>query len=168
MRANEDLYVKYNCIITYKGGTRNRTLELNTVKVTREEYRLIVAGAAQGRSLEETDGIEDVLSRMRENVEFIDKWTNLNGSLRKAPLKNPREIEKMELFLTDEDLRKIRSVPDPLAAFDRPEEHMTVYRSDGSSVTIRSEFGTVQITDTRKRGTMISMDADQFLSCFLH
>lgn len=74
----------------------------------------------------------------------------------------------MELFLTDEDLRKIRSMPDPLAAFDRPEEHMTVYRSDGSSVTIRSEFGTVQITDTRKRGTMISMDADQFLSCFLH
>jgi hypothetical protein len=70
--------------------------------------------------------------------------------------------------LEDEDLRKIRSMPDPLAAFDRPEEHMTVYRSDGSSVTIRSEFGTVQITDTRKRGTMISMDADQFLSCFLH
>ena len=152
MRVNDDLYVKYNCIITYKGGTRNRTLELNTVKVTREEYRLIIAGAAQGRSLEETEGIDDVLSRMKENVEFIDKWTNLNGSLRKAPMKKQREIEKMELFLTDEDLRKIRSMPDPLASFDRPEEHMTVYRSDGSSVSIRSEFGTVQITDTRKKG----------------
>ena len=103
------------------------------MKVTREEYRLIIAGAAQGRSLEETEGIDDVLSRMKENVEFIDKWTNLNGSLRKAPMKKQREIEKMELFLTDEDLRKIRSMPDPLAAFDRPEEHMTVYRSDGSS-----------------------------------
>ena len=168
MRVNDDLYVKYNCIITYKGGTRNRTLELNTVKVTREEYRLIIAGAAQGRSLEETEGIDDVLSRMKENVEFIDKWTNLNGSLRKAPMKKQREIEKMELFLTDEDLRKIRSMPDPLAAFDRPEEHMTVYRSDGSSVSIRSEFGTVQITDTRKKGALISMDAEQFLSCFLH
>ena len=74
----------------------------------------------------------------------------------------------MEIFLTDEDLRKIRSMPDPLAAFDRPEEHMTVYRSDGSGVTIRSKFGTVQITDTGKRGTIISMDADQFLSFFLH
>ena len=73
MRVNDDLYVKYNCIITYKGGTRNRTLEFNTVKVTREEYRLIIAGAAQGRSLEETEGIDDVLSRMKENVEFIDK-----------------------------------------------------------------------------------------------
>ena len=131
------------------------------MKVTREEYRLIIAGAAQGRSLEETEGIDDVLSRMKENVEFIDKWTNLNGSLRKAPMKKQREIEKMELFLTDEDLRKIRSMPDPLASFDRPEEHMTVYRSDGSSVSIRSEFGTVQITDTRKKGTIISMDAEQ-------
>ncbi len=168
MRVNKDIYVKYNCVITYKGGTKNRTQELNTVNVTREEYRLIVAGAAQGRSLEETEGIGDVLSRMRENVEFIDKWTNLNGSLRKSPLKKPSEIEKIDLFLTEEDLRKIRSIPDPLAMFDRPEEHMTIYRNDGSSVTISSEFGTVQITDTRNKGAIISMDADQFLSHFLY
>lgn len=167
MRVGKDLYINYDCTITYKDG-KHRNLSLASVKVTKEEYRAVVAGAAEGKPLEETEGIVDVLSRMKENAAYIDKWTNLNGSYRKTPLKTPRAIEKMEVSLTNEEVRKIRRMPDPLAAFDRPEEHMTVYRSDGSSVTIRSEFGTVQITDTRKRGTMISMDADQFLSCFLH
>ena len=152
MRVGKDLYINYDCTITYKDG-KHRNLSLASVKVTKEEYRAVVAGAAEGKSLEETEGIVDVLSRMKENAAYIDKWTNLNGSYRKAPLKTPRAIEKMEVSLTDEEVRKIRRMPDPLATFDRPEEHMTIYRNDGSSVTIDYEFGTVRISDTRKKGS---------------
>ena len=59
-------------------------------------------------------------------------------------------------------------MPDPLATFDRPEEHMTIYRNDGSSVTIDYEFGTVRISDTRKKRSFVTLDAEQFLSCFVH
>lgn len=167
MRAGKDLYINYDCVLTYEGG-KQRNIQLATVQVTREEYRLIVAGAAEGKTLEETAGIDDVLQRMRENAVYIDTWTNLNGSFRKKPLKTPRAIVKAEVSLTGEEIRKIQRMPDPLAVFDRPEEHMTIYRNDGSSVTISCEFGTVQIKDTRRKGTITSMDADQFLSSFTH
>ena len=167
MRAGKDLYINYDCVLKYEGG-RHRNLSMAAVKVTREEYRLIVAGSAEGKSLEETEGVDDVIQRMKENAAYIDTWTNLNGSYRKTPLKTPRAIEKMEVTITDEEVRKIRRMPDPLAAFDRPEEHMTIYRNDGSSVTIDYEFGTVRISDTRRKGSFVRMDADQFLSCFTH
>lgn len=112
MRVGKDLYINYDCTITYKDG-KHRNLSLASVKVTKEEYRAVVAGAAEGKPLEETEGIVDVLSRMKENAAYIDKWTNLNGSYRKAPLKTPRAIEKMEVSLTDEEVRKIRRMPDP-------------------------------------------------------
>ncbi|MGI8256193.1 hypothetical protein [Blautia difficilis] len=40
---------------------------------------------------------------------------------------------------------------DPIETLERPVEHMTVYRNDGSSVTLTAENGRVSIVDSREK-----------------
>ena len=46
-------------------------------------------------------------------------------------------------------------------------EHMTVYRNDGSSVTLTAENGRVSIVDSREKNVRHIIEADYFVSKFL-
>ena len=88
---------------------------------------------------------------MTENVEFVDRFMNKNGSLRKTPLKKKRAISKLEFFIPEYEYRRLKKMKDPIETLERPVEHMTVYRNDGSSVTLTAENGRVSIVDSREK-----------------
>ena len=54
------------------------------------------------------------ISRMTETVEYVDRWTSINGASRTAPLKNPRKITSLEIFLPDDVYQRVRRMKMPL------------------------------------------------------
>ena len=44
---------------------------------------------------------------MEEQVRFVDRWDNLDGSRRKTPLKKERDIAKIELLLPEDEIKRI-------------------------------------------------------------
>ena len=108
-------------------------------------------------------GISDVIDKMTENVEFADRFMNKNGSLRKTPLKKKRAISKLEFFIPEYEYRRLKKMKDPIETLERPVEHMTVYRNDGSSVTLTAENGRVSIVDSREKNVRHIIEADHFI-----
>ena len=158
----------YKCTITYgnlgrgeEGRTRNTDMYASIAK---EDYIRIMLEAAKGTPIREIEGIEDALEKMTEAVIFSDRYMNLDNTFRKTALKKPREIRSLEFYLTEQDNRRIKKMKDPEAMLAMPEEHMTIYRSDGSSVFISCEFGKVTIKDSRTRTQTVSTEAEYFLS----
>ena len=92
---------------------------------------------------------------MTENVEFADRFMNKNGSLRKTPLKKKRAISKLEFFIPEYEYRRLKKMKDPIETLERPVEHMTVYRNDGSSVTLTAEnlVGTWHVAEDEKENS---------------
>ena len=119
-----------------------------------------------GRSIT-FEGISDVIDKMTENVEFADRFMNKNGSLRKTPLKKKRAISKLEFFIPEYEYRRLKKMKDPIETLERPVEHMTVYRNDGSSVTLTAENGRVSIVDSREKNVRHIIEADYFVSKIL-
>lgn len=113
------------------------------------------------------EGISDVIDKMTENVEFADRFMNKNGSLRKTPLKKKRAISKLEFFIPEYEYRRLKKMKDPIETLERPVEHMTVYRNDGSSVTLTAENGRVSIVDSREKNVRHIIEADYFVSKIL-
>ena len=111
--------------------------------------------------------ISDVIDKMTENVEFADRFMNKNGSLRKTPLKKKRAISKLEFFIPEYEYRRLKKMKDPIETLERPVEHMTVYRNDGSSVTLTAENGRVSIVDSREKNVRHIIEADYFVSKIL-
>ena len=111
--------------------------------------------------------ISDVIDKMTENVEFADRFMNKNGSLRKTPLKKKRAISKLEFFIPEYEYRRLKKMKDPIETLERPVEHMTVYRNDGSSVTLTAENGRVSIVDSREKNVKHIIEADHFISKIL-
>ena len=116
----------------------------------------------QGRSLRETEALSEYIPGMREDVIYGDRFVNLDGSYRKVALKRPRDILGVEFFMADDDAARIKKMKNPLEVLCHSEEEMTVYRSDGSAVRIRSFFGEVEITDINRRETHI-LSSDEFI-----
>ena len=88
----------------------------------------------------------------------------MNGSQRTKPLKKPRCISKLEFFIPMSDYQCLKEMQNPMEVFVRPEEHMTIYRNDGSSVMISNEYGQVKVTDSRNPSSRIIREADHFIS----
>ena len=149
----EDLNFNYCYKITYESGeTYDRRRNELSVEISKEDYKKIITGVLQERPIEQIEGISDVIDKMTENVEFADRFMNKNGSLRKTPLKKKRAISKMK---------------NPIETLERPVEHMTVYRNDGSSVTLTAENGRVSIVDSREKNVKHIIEADHFISKIL-
>ena len=155
----------YQYRITYESGEQvyNKRSTL-CVDVTKEQYKKIVAGVLKGLTIEEIEGISDVLEEMTENVQFADRWTNKNGTSRSTPLKKPRGFSKLEFFMPELDYMRFKKMKDPLEVIDRPGEHMTIYRSDGSYIRLSTENGRVTIKDSKEENLMHIVDADHFIS----
>lgn len=161
--------INYLYTVTYENGrTRSsRASATQTIEVTDEDYLTIVKGVAGGKSLSEIAGIDSVLSSMRAHVVDDDSYMGLNGSYRNKKLREPRRIQGIELFLEDGFVRRIMSLSDPIAEMTRPEQVMTVYRSDGSSVEIHYRRGEIMYIDSKKKGQHSIMTADTFLNWFV-
>ena len=101
---------------------------------------------------------------MEEQVRFVDRWDNLDGSHRKTPLKKERDIAKIELLLPEDEIRRISKMKNPMEVLTRPSEQITLQRSDGSYVILSTEQGRVKLEDSRKNGMAMLMDTDQFLN----
>ena len=82
---------KFRYKITYIDGQTYDRKHILNVQVTEEEYKSIIQGVLQGLEIKDNPKIPDVISRMTETVEYVDRWTSINGASRTAPLKNPRK-----------------------------------------------------------------------------
>jgi len=133
------------------------------VEVSDEDYRKIVEGTSKGLDLGEIDGIEEAINNMKQRVIEIDCYYDLNGKLMNKPLKKPRRIADIEVRLPKRDAKRIMSMKDPLQELDRQAESMKIYRSDGSFVTIKYEFGQVIVEDSRNKGGRYMMNSDDFV-----
>ena len=134
-----------------------------SVQITEEEHKSIIQGVLQGTEIKDNPEISDVISRMTEAVEYVDRWMNINGASRTTPLKNPRKIASLEFFLPDDVYQRVQRMKAPLELANHGKEKMVLYRSDGSSVTISSYFGEVTIQNFREKNTSHVMTTDYFI-----
>lgn len=117
--------------------------------------------------IKDNSEIPDVISRMTETVEYVDRWMNIKGANRTTPLKKTRNIMNLEFFFPDDIYRRICRMKNPLEQLNHGEEKMMLYRSDGSSVTISSYFEDVTIQDSREKNTTHVMEEDYFIESIL-
>ena len=115
---------------------------------TREQYGRIIEKVIQGCTINEVPGIEKVVKDMEEQVRFVDRWDNLDGSRRKIPLKKERDIAKIELLLPEDEIKRISKMKNPMEVLTRPSEQITLLRSDGSYVILSTEQGRVKLEDS--------------------
>lgn len=150
--------------ITYENGQFYDRPHVMTVQITMDGYKKIVLGVLEGKRIEEIDDISETIEKMTEIVHYIDRWINMNGSQRTTPLKKARIISGLEFFIPMSDYKRLKNMQNPKEVFERPEEHMTIYRNDGSSVMIRYEYGQVKVTDSRNPCSCKICEADYFIS----
>lgn len=162
------MYLEFQCRITYENGQSYDRNNLFSVGVSKEEYKTVMLGVIKGIPIKEIPGIDDVISRMTEKVQDMDSYINLDGSYRTTRLKKPRAISEMEFTLPSSEYHRIMKMADPEAVFDRPEEHMTLYRNDGSSVNLSSENGKITIRDSRNKTSHTIMDVEHFISHIIY
>lgn len=153
--------------ITYENGQFYDRPHVMTVQITKDEYKKIVLGLLEGKRIEEIDDISEAIGKMTDIIQYIDSWINTNGSQRSKRLKKPRVISELEFFLPMSEYKRLSKIQNPRDVFERPEEHMTIYRNDGSSIMISCEFGLVRVTDSRNPCCCKVHEADQFLSTIL-
>lgn len=155
----------YTYKITYASGqSYDRWKSHLFIEVTEEQHRKIIENLIQGNTLSESVGIDEVLQEMERDVRYIDRWNNLDGTSRTTPLKKERDIARIELRIPEDEERRIRKMKNPLKTLTQPINQLEIPRnSDGSSVIISTEQGRVRIKDSRKSGTEVLTDADQFL-----
>ena len=59
---------------------------------------------------------------MEEQVRFVDRWDNLDGTHRKTLLKKERDIAKIELLLPEDEIRRISKMKNPAELLTKPSE----------------------------------------------
>ena len=158
---------KFRYKITYADGQTYDRKHILSVQVTEEEHKLIIQGILRGIEIKNNAQIPDVISRMTETVEYVDRWMNVNGANRTTPLKKARNITNLEFSLPDDVYQRICRMKNPLEQLNHGEEKMVLYRSDGSSVTISSYFGEVTIQDSREKNITHTMETDYFIERLL-
>ena len=163
------MHFEYCYKITYESGEvcERRQIQL-CVELSKEDYGKIIRGVLDGVSIEKIEGISEAITAMKDNVMSADRWMNKNGSWRSTPLKKNRAVSRIELFMTDSEYARIRKMKDPIETLNRPEEHMTIYRSDGSFVSLKYENGRVTICDSREKNVRRIADADNFIRDIVH
>jgi len=157
--------IHFHYKITYSTG---KTCMIDRIELAAiipdEEYKTIIRGIADGRQLSEIEGIDQSITAMTESVHSMDSYIDTNGKFRDTPLKKRRTITALEFFLPEREVQNIRRMKDPVENLTRPEQKMTVYRNDGSSVGFVYKNGEVTFSDSKDRGVIHRMKADAFLS----
>lgn len=163
-KRNKKIDFQFRYRVTYANARFCERPHVVMAKIPLDEYKRIVKGVLEGKLINEIDNINESIETMTEMVYYTDSWINMNGSQRTEPLKKSREISELEFFLPDSELKRLREMKDPMKTFERPEQHMTIYRNDGSRVEIRYEYGQVKVVDSRKPNSHIIRESDYFIS----
>lgn len=150
--------------ITYGNGQFYDRPHVMTIQIPMDAYKKIVLGVLEGKQIKEIVDISETIDKMTQIVHYIDSWINMNGSQRTKPLKKARTISELEFFFPMSEYKRLNNMQNPMEIFERPEEHMTIYRNDGSSVMISYEYGQVKVTDSRNPSSYKIREADYFLS----
>ena len=150
--------------ITYGNGQFYDRPHVMTVQIPMDDYKKIVLGVLEGKRIKEIDDISETIEKMTEIVRYIDSWINMNGSQRTMPLKKARIISELEFFIPMSEYKRLKNMQNPMEVIERPEEHMSIYRNDGSSIMIRYEYGLVRVTDSRNPCSCKIREADNFIS----
>ncbi len=154
----------FQCRVTYENGQTYERQHMLIIQIGIDEYKKIVLGVLDGKEIKEVDGITGVIEEMTETFLEFDRWTNMDGSNRKEPLKIRRAISAIEFYMPLSDYQRFKKIKNPFEVLERPEEHMTIYRSDGSSVKFISTFGQIKVLDSRQPNCSKVLDADVFLA----
>ncbi len=166
-KQNKRIDFQFQYRITYADGRFYDRPHVVTARISMDEYKRIIQGVLEGKLINEIDNITKAIEKMTGMVCYIDSWVNMNGSQRTEPLKKARKIAELEFLLPDSEYKRLRKMKDPMKTFDRPEQHMTIYRDDGSSVEISYEYGQVKVVDSRKSNSRIIREVDSFLSLII-
>ena len=157
-----DFHVQYR--ITYGNGQHYDRPYVMNVQITMYEYKKIILGVLDGKQIKEIDNISETIEKMTEIVQSADNWVNMDGTHRTKRLKKERIITEIEFLIPMSEYKRLKKMKNPIEVFERPEDHMTIYRNDGSSVMISYKYGLVKITDSRNPGSYSVREADYFLS----
>ena len=65
--------------------------------------------------------------------------------------------------MTDSEYTRIKKMKNLIETLNRPEEHMTIYRTDGSFVSLKYEKSQVTICDSREKNVRRVVEADNFI-----
>ena len=160
MQFNYTYSLKYANGKTY---TQNSSKEQMVIETSDEEYRKIVTGVLSGKNISQIEGIPELLAKMRDNVLFADRFKNTDGSSCTKGLKKPRDIEDIEFFMIEHELKALKKMDDPLGIFEHPAEEMKIYRGDGSFITVKAELGKVYIKSSKANAGAMSMDVEDFV-----
>ena len=66
-----------------------------SVQVTEEDHKLIIHGILREIEIKDNSEIPDVIFRMTETVENVDRWMNINRANCTTPLKKTRNITRV-------------------------------------------------------------------------
>lgn len=151
--------------ITYGNGQcYDRNEQVLTVPISMDEYKEIIQGVLAGKQIEEINGISETIEKMIEFVQDHDRWIHVNGTQRTTPLKKARVISELKFFMPVSEINRLRKMKNPMEVLERAEEHMTIYRNDGSSVIISYAYGQVKVIDSRRPSSYTTCEADHFIS----
>ena len=156
--------IAFDYRVTFQDGVTVDRHDRLFPEFTNEEYCLIVKGLVGGYAFTAIPGIEPILSKLHEDVEFGEQYLTINGNFLDKPIRKRRVIERIEFSIPEKQLKKMLAFRDHIELLDKPEESMTVYRTDGSHVKIKTVFGEVWLTDSRGPSATTKTDADYFLS----
>ena len=101
------------------------------------------------------------------NQVFADLLPHLIRVIENAGMLSIDELLELEFFIPEYEYRRLKKMKNPIETLERPVEHMTVYRNDGSSVTLTAENGRVSIVDSREKNVRHIIEADYFVSKIL-
>lgn len=73
-----------------------------------------------------------------------------------------RYENKTDIPFVTSDTR-IKKMKNLIETLNRPEEHMTIYRTDGSFVSLKYENSQVTICDSREKNVRRVVEADNFI-----
>ena len=156
--------IAFDYLVTFQDGRTVNRHDRLFPNFSDEEFRLIVKGLVAGYEFAAIPDIEPILTKLNENVELGEQYLSINGVFLEAKIKKPRVIMDIEYAIPSDQLNQLLAFRDHMEQLDRPEDSMTIYRNDGSCVTIKSKFGKVWLTDSRRLQTTTTMEADYFLS----
>ena len=84
------MYLSFDYRVTFRNGvTADRQFKL-FADITDDEFRMIVKGILSGYTFAEIPGIDIVIRKLGEQVEYIERSLSINGIVRDVPLKKPR------------------------------------------------------------------------------
>ncbi len=163
--SNGMITLLFGYTITGADGVKHMTSECGYMisDVQEEEFLKIVRGIADGLELKEIQGIDSVLERMRQIV--MGPASRSGGRMRW--LRQFGADCKMDFYLDPDAVGHIRDLKDPVQEMSRPEQNITVYRSDGSHVTFTYSRGIITYVDPKGAGRVF-MTADTFIRDTVH